>query len=117
MPHFLHQVSYTPEAMARLIANPQDRFEAVRGPIEKLGGKVKDSYFAFGEHDAVLITEMPDSVSAAAIALAFAAGGALRNCQTTPLLTAAEALDAMRKASTCGYRAITAPASAAAARP
>ncbi len=57
MPFFLHQVGYTSEAIARLIANPQDRFEAVRGPIEKLGGKIKDSYFAFGEHDAIVITE------------------------------------------------------------
>jgi GYD domain len=46
---------YTPEALAKLIGNPQDRFEAVRGPIEKLGGKIKDSYFAFGPYDAVLI--------------------------------------------------------------
>jgi uncharacterized protein with GYD domain len=106
MPHFLHQVSYTPEALAKLIANPQDRFEAVRGPIEKLGGKIKDSYFAFGEHDAILITEMPDSVSAAAIALAFAAGGALRSVHTTALLTNAEALEAMRKASTAGYKPV-----------
>ena len=113
MPRFLHQVSYTPESLARLISNPQDRFEAVRGPIEKLGGKIEHGYFSFGEHDAVLITEMPDSVSAAAIALAFAAGGALRNCTTTPLLTAAEGLDAMRKAATCGYKPITAAAGAA----
>jgi uncharacterized protein with GYD domain len=113
MPFFLHQVSYTSDALARLIANPHDRFEAVRGPIEKLGGKIKDSYFAFGEHDAVLITEMPDNISAAAIALAFAAGGALRNCQTTALMTNTEALDAMRKAGTCGYKSVTATAAAA----
>src|SRR5215467_13395479 len=113
MPRFLHQVSYTPEALARLISNPQDRFEAVRGPIEKLGGKLEQAYFAFGEHDAIVITEMPDNVSAAAIALAFAAGGALRSCTTTPLLTTAEALDAMRKAATCGYKPVTAAAGAA----
>src|SRR5215469_5824968 len=113
MPRFLHQVSYTPEAISRLITNPQDRFEAVRGPIEKLGGKIEHGYFAFGEYDAILITEMPDSVSAAAIALAFAAGGSLRNCTTTPLLTTAEALDAMRKAATCGYKPLQAAAGAA----
>ncbi|HEY6264584.1 MAG TPA: GYD domain-containing protein [Candidatus Acidoferrum sp.] len=112
MPFFLHQVSYTPEAWARLIANPQDRFQAVRGPIEKLGGKVQNSYFAFGEHDAVLITEMPDNVSAAAVALAFTAGGALRNAKTTPLMTAAEGLEAMKKAATCGYKPIAAAATA-----
>jgi hypothetical protein len=93
MPFFLHQVSYTPEALTRLLANPQDRF------------------------DAVLITEMPDNVAAAAIALAFAAGGSLRNCQTTALMSNAEGLDAMRKAATCGYKPVTAATSAAAARP
>jgi uncharacterized protein with GYD domain len=113
MPRFLHQISYTPEAMAQLIAHPQDRFEAVRAPIEKLGGRVEHGYFAFGEHDAVLITEMPDNVSAAAIALAFAGGGTVRNCATTTLLTAAEAQDAMRKAATCGYKPITKAATAA----
>ena len=40
MPFYLHQVSYTPEALTRLIADPHDRFEAVRVPIEKLGGKI-----------------------------------------------------------------------------
>jgi uncharacterized protein with GYD domain len=114
MPRFLHQVSYTSEAMARLLDNPQDRFDAVRAPIEKLGGRIEHGYFAFGEHDAVLITEMPDHISAAAIALAFAAGGALKSCSTTMLLTNAEALDAMRKAATCGYQPITKAASAAA---
>jgi uncharacterized protein with GYD domain len=113
MPFYLHQVSYTPESIARLIANPQDRFDAVRAPIEKLGGKIKDSYFAFGAYDAVLITEMPDNVSAAAIALAFTAGGALKSCQTTVLMTNAEALDAMRKAGTSGYKPIGASAAAA----
>src|SRR6201998_4691400 len=100
MPFFLHEVSYTPEALTRLLANPQDRFDAVRGPIEKLGGRVLNSYFAFGQYDAVLITEMPDNVSAAAIALASAAGGSLRTCQTTTLMSNAEGLEAMRKAAT-----------------
>ena len=117
MPYFLHQVSYTPESLARLIANPQDRFEAIRGPVEKLGGKVQNSYFAFGEYDAVLITEMPDNISAAAIALAFAAGGALRNCQTTALMSTAEGLEAFRKAATCGYKPVAAAAAGAKARP
>jgi uncharacterized protein with GYD domain len=114
MPFFLVKASYTTEALARLVANPQDRTDAVRTPIEKLGGKIKDMYFAFGDDDAVLITEMPDNVSAAAIAMAFNAGGAVRKCQTTVLMTVAEALDAMRKAGTCGYKPVQAAASAAA---
>jgi uncharacterized protein with GYD domain len=113
MPFYLHQVSYTPEAVARLIANPQDRIEAVRAPIHNLGGTIKDAYFAFGEHDVVVITEFPDNVSAAAISLAFSAGGAVRSSVTTPLMTTSEALEAMRKAGACGYKAVAASAATA----
>ncbi|HLZ90847.1 MAG TPA: GYD domain-containing protein [Candidatus Acidoferrum sp.] len=116
MPNYLHQVSYTPEAWARLIANPHDRIEAVRAPIEKLGGRINTAFFAFGEYDVVVITEMPDNVSAAAIAIAFAAGGAVKNAKTTPLMTAGETLEALKKAANTGYRSVTAGASAAAAR-
>lgn len=115
MPFFLHQLSFSTDALARLMANPQDRTEAVRRPIEKLGGTIKEIFYAFGEYDGILLTEMPDNVSAAAIALAFAGGGSVRECRTTALMTAAEAVDAMRKASTCGYRPVPAAATAAAA--
>ena len=107
MPNFLHQVSYTGEAWQALIAKPQDRLEAVRSAIEKLGGKLVHGWFAFGDYDVVAITEMPDNVSAAAIAIAFAGGGACKSVQTTALLTQQEALSAMKKASDCGYRPVT----------
>lgn len=106
MPHYCHQVSYTKEAWARLMADPQDRLDIVRIPIEKLGGKLHSAFFAFGPFDVIAITEMPDNISAAAIAIAFAAGGAVANIQTTPLMTAAQAIEAMRKAGTCGYRSV-----------
>src|SRR5580704_14680227 len=108
MPHYCHQVSYTKEAWARLMADPQDRLDIVRTPIEKLGGKLDSAFFA------IAITEMPDNVSAAAIAIAFAAGGAVAHVQTTPLMTAAQAIEAMRKAATCGYKSVVAGHGAAA---
>lgn len=116
MPYFCHQVSYTKEAWAKLMQNPQDRLEAVRAPIEKLGGKIHTSFFAFGPFDVIAITEMPDNISAAAIAIAFAAGGAVANIQTTPLMTAAQTVEALRKAGTCGYKSILAEAASAAGR-
>src|SRR5258706_7907556 len=100
MPHYLSQVSYTPEAWARLVAHPQDRIEAVRGPIEKLGGRIHNPFFAFGGYDVVVIMEMPHKVSAAAIAISFAAGGSIKNEKNTPLITTAEALEAIKKART-----------------
>jgi hypothetical protein len=56
---------------------------------------------------------MPDNVSAAAISLAFTAGGAVRSSETIALMTTAEALDAMRKAGSCGYTPVTAAATSA----
>jgi uncharacterized protein with GYD domain len=114
MPFFCHQVSYTKEAWAKLMENPQDRLEAVRGPIEKLGGRMHTLFFAFGPFDVIAITEMPDNITAAAIAIAFAAGGSVHSIQTTPLMTAAQAIEALRKAGTCGYKSITGASAAAA---
>jgi len=107
MPHFLHQVAYSPEGWQALVANPEDRVEAVRPAIEKLGGKIKSAWFAFGEYDVVVISEMPSAVNAAAIAMAFAAGGACKSVQTTPLLSVEEALVAMKKAKESGYKPAT----------
>ena len=58
MPYYLVQSAYTPEAWATLIKNPQDRNEAVRPAIERLGGRLHSAWFAFGEYDVVAIVEM-----------------------------------------------------------
>jgi uncharacterized protein with GYD domain len=113
MPLYLTQVAYTQEAWQALMSNPQDRMNAIRPAIEKLGGSVISGYFAFGDYDIVAITEMPDNVSAAAIAIAFAAGGSCRSVKTTPLMTTAEAVEALKKAASCGYRPVSAASAAA----
>ena len=105
MPSYLQQVAYSTEGWEALVGKPQDRIEAVRPAIEKLGGKIESSWFAFGEYDVVLIIQMPSNVDAGAIAMAFAAGGACKSVKTTPLLSAEEAVEAMKKASSAGYRA------------
>jgi uncharacterized protein with GYD domain len=103
MPHYLQQVAYSREGWEAVVANPQNRIEAVRPAVEKLGGKIESAWFSFGDYDIVVISEMPDNVSAAAIAMAFAAGGACKSVQTTPLLSADEAIQALKKARDCGY--------------
>ena len=107
MPSYLLQVSYNAEAWAAMIKKPQDRIEAVRKSIEKLGGSITGGWLAFGDYDIVAITQMPDNVSAAAFAMAVSAGGACKNVKTTPLLTIEEAKAAMQKAGTSGYEAAT----------
>src|SRR3989442_11078713 len=103
MAYYLFQGSYTPEALATLIRNPQDRIEVVRKAVEKLGGKVLGGWFCFGEYDVVLVSELPDNVSAAAFAVAAAAGGALKANKTTPLLSADQMIQMLDKAGKTGY--------------
>jgi len=104
MAYYLFQGSYTAEALATLIKKPQNRIEIVAKAIEKLGGRLVGGWFCFGEYDVVLISELPDNVSAAAFAVAAAAGGALKANKTTPLLSSDEMLQMFNKAGKSGYR-------------
>ena len=106
MPSYLVQVAYTSDALNNLVSKPQDRTEAVRKVVEKLGGKLGPLYLSFGDYDVVGIYEMPDNVSAAAFAFAISAGGSCRSVKTTPLLSTADALAALKRAGGSGYKPI-----------
>ena len=94
--------------MATLVSRPQDRIAVVSKAVKKLGGKVVNGWMSFGEYDTALIMHLPDNVAAAAFALAIAAGGACKSVKTTPLLSIAEGIEAMKTASTLGYKPPTA---------
>jgi uncharacterized protein with GYD domain len=104
MPNYLFQVAYTPEAWASLLDQPHDRFDVVRPTIEKLGGKMIDAWFTFGDYDVIAIAEMPTNVEAAAFSLAATAGGGIKAFKTTPLMTRAEGMEAMKKGAKSGYK-------------
>jgi uncharacterized protein with GYD domain len=101
---YLGRFSYTTDAMKALINQPQDRSAAAREVADSLGGKLLGFWFAFGEFDGVFLMEAPDNASAAALAMAVGAGGALSEIETTVLLDMDEAQDAMRKAAAAAYR-------------
>jgi uncharacterized protein with GYD domain len=98
MAHYLIQFSYTAEAWAAQLADPQDRRDVVRPLFEQLGGRIEAAYYAFGPYDVVLLAELPDTTSAAALSLTLSSGGAVKALQTTPLLPIEEGLAAMRRA-------------------
>src|SRR5713226_2294286 len=104
MAYYMLQAAYTLEAWGAMVKNPQNRMEAIRPTVEKLGGKIEGGWLAFGEYDVVLICQMPNNVSAAAFSMVGAAGGAVKAVKTTPLMTTEEAMEAMRKASGVTYR-------------
>jgi uncharacterized protein with GYD domain len=103
MGYYLIQLSYTAEAAKTMVKHPQNREEIARVAMESLGGKVHSFFFAFGEYDAIIVAELPNNVAAAAGALATASGGAMSKFHTTPLLTPAEGVEAMKLAQKVSY--------------
>lgn len=99
MPLYMYQAAYTAESLAAQLKNPQNRAEAVgRAACGAVGGKLVGGWYCFGEYDLMIIADVPDNASMAAIALAIAAGGAVKSAQTTVLMTGDEAVAGMKKA-------------------
>jgi uncharacterized protein with GYD domain len=99
MPLFMYQGAYTSQSWAAQVKNPQNRVETVgRAAAESVGGKLVGAWLCFGDYDIVLIFDVPNNDSMAAIALAVGAGGAIRRSKTTVLMTGAEGVAAMKKA-------------------
>jgi uncharacterized protein with GYD domain len=103
MPYYLVQTAYTPDSLGKMIDNPQDRVDIVRPAIEGFGGRIDAGYISFGEYDFTTIAEFPDNVSAAAFSISASAKGGLKAFKTTPLMTMAEAQQAMQKAGGSTY--------------
>ena len=99
MPLYMYQASYTPESWAAQVKNPQNRVETVgRQLCQAVGGKFVGGWLCFGDYDLVLIADVPDNESMAAVALGVAAGGAIRASKTTVLMTGTEGEGALKKA-------------------
>jgi uncharacterized protein with GYD domain len=103
MPKFLIKASYNADGARGLM---KEGGTARRAVVEKLvkglGGKVEAFYFAYGEADAYVITDVPDASAGLAVSLAVNASGAVR-LTTIPLITPEE-IDAAAK-KVVAYRA------------
>ena len=69
-------------------------------PARPLAGSWFGAWLCFGEYDFIIIADVPSVESMAAIALAVAAGGAIKASKTTALMTGAQGVDALKKAAT-----------------
>jgi uncharacterized protein with GYD domain len=99
MPLYMYQAAYTAESWAAQIRNPQNRVETVgKAACEAVGGKLVGGWLCFGEYDLVIIADVPDDESISALALAIAAGGAIKASRTTKLLTGAQGIEVLKKA-------------------
>jgi uncharacterized protein with GYD domain len=97
MPKFLVEATYTAEGYKGLVKDKASgRKAAVSQAVKKLGGKLEAMYYSLGDNDAILIVDLPDHVSAAALSSA-ACGSGMTRTKTTVLLTVDEADEALSK--------------------
>src|ERR671933_827786 len=101
---YMTQITYTSEAWAAQLKNPQDRRPVFAGLAERCGGKLRDAYLSFGDYDVVVIYEVPDAKAAAAVAMRVAAGGHCKGVKTTELLSVEEGVEAMRQGGGVSYQ-------------
>jgi uncharacterized protein with GYD domain len=91
------EATYTAEGHKGLARDKASgRKTAIAQAIKKLGGKLDAIYYCLGENDVILIVDMPDHVSAAALGSTACASGMVRT-KTTVLLTVDEADEALSK--------------------
>lgn len=103
MPKYLFHGSYGPEGTKGLLKEGGSQRRAnLDQMIKQLGGSLEAFYYTFGDADVVVIAELPDNVTTAAVSLAVNASGIVQ-VRTTVLLTAEEMDRAAKK--TVSYRA------------
>jgi uncharacterized protein with GYD domain len=103
MAKYLFLGSYTADGTKGVLKDGgTGRRKAIEQAIKSVGGSVEAFYFAFGDADAVVIADVPDNASAAALSLMVNASG-LASARTVVLLTAEEMDQATKK--TVKYRA------------
>lgn len=88
MQRFMFKVSYTKDGMQGVIKEGgASRKTTIEKMAADMGGSISSFDFAFGDTDVYVIAEMPDEITAAAVATAVAASGAA-SIETVVLLSA-----------------------------
>ncbi len=104
MPHYLIQASYSAQGVSGLVKSPEDRSAVLGQLAESAGGRIETMYYAFGDSDVVVILELPDNVTMAALSMVVGASGGVTNVKTTVLIPVSEGVEAARKAAGINYR-------------
>jgi uncharacterized protein with GYD domain len=99
---YLIEASYTSEGVKGVLKEGgSGRRTAIEQLITSAGGKVESFYFVFGDHDVIVVVDLPDNATVAAVSLGVsAAGGATTAVRV--LLTPEEVDAAAKK--TIDYR-------------
>jgi uncharacterized protein with GYD domain len=90
MPKYLIIATYSPEGMKGVLREGgSERRKMIADMAHNLGGELESFYYAFGKEDVYSVVDLPDNVTAAAIATHISAGG-LSRCEVVVLVTPEE---------------------------
>jgi len=102
---YLLQFTYTSEAWAKMVNNPQDREKNARQLAERLDSMIVSFYYTHGEYDGIVILEAPDDESANAFVFAATTAGHIKSMKTSRLYNMEEILSSLKKAHDINYSA------------
>jgi len=104
VPRYMIQATPTPQNVAALLQNPEDRTEAVRRVLEAAGCKLEQYYNSFAEGTTFVVADIPDEANLDALMATFFAGGGVTSIRATPIKTASESVDVYQRAASLAYR-------------
>lgn len=101
---FLTQGRFTREYIRGGLQKPEDRQAALSRLCEGAGGRLVSMYFTLGRYDFLVISDMPDAQSAAALALTAAGAGGISDVITTQAFTTAQGKELFERAGKIAYK-------------
>jgi len=96
MPKFVSFVTWSSASWARMIDNADDRIAEIRQVLESFGGTLESVYWMpLATHDGIMIADVPDTVTAAAVTFAVTSRGADHSIETYELFTLEQLREAL----------------------
>ena len=78
MPTYITLVNFTKKGVENVKESPQ-RLDAAKNAFKRMGAELKEFYLVMGQYDIILVSEAPDDLTVAKIALTL---GSLGNVRT-----------------------------------
>jgi uncharacterized protein with GYD domain len=77
MPTYITLVNFTQKGVENVKESPQ-RLDAAKNAFKRMGAELKEFYLVMGQYDIILVSEAPDDVTVAKIALTLGSIGNVR---------------------------------------
>ena len=105
MAKYLVLYTFKGETLKAFMKKPTDRAAAVSEAARSVGGQLEAYYWMFGQYDGLAILDLPDSASAARLAMTVSSTGAFTHLETHELFSADDVLQIMQRTQDVEYAA------------